>query len=72
MACSVVEKVQRSLERIEQGRYSELTLYECADRIDWLAKWKKVPEDIWVPLCEKCTELLDVETGYLKMKRGVR
>ena len=69
MACSVVERVERSLNNIERGRYSELTLFECAERIDWLAKWKKVPKEVWEPLCEKCTELLDAETSYLRAQK---
>lgn len=69
MTCSSVERIERSLKNIEQGKWSEFTLFECAERIDWLARWKKVPEDVWSPLCTKCTELLDAETRYLKMKR---
>ena len=69
MACSIVERMKRRLDNIEIGKWSDLTLQQCVDKIDWLARWKKVPEEVWVPLCTKCTELLDSETRYLKMKR---
>lgn len=55
-----LKRVERSLEAIECGRYSEFSIFECCDYIAWVAKWKKYPEEIWLPLCEKVTELLEL------------
>lgn len=54
-----LKRVERSLDAIECGRYSEFNIYECCEYIGWIAKWKKVPNDIWVPLCEKATKILE-------------
>jgi len=69
MVCSVVEKVQRSLDNIERGKWSELSIQQCVDKIDWLARWKKVPEDVWVPLCDQATRILDAETACLRSRK---
>lgn len=54
-----VERVQRSLDAIENGRPSEFTISQCCDYIAWLAKWKKVPRSIWEPMCEQATRILE-------------
>ena len=54
-----VKRVERSLDAIECGRYSELTLQQCCDYIAWIARWKKVPREVWAPLCEKATKILE-------------
>lgn len=54
-----LKRVERSLDALECGRYSEFTLEQCCDYIAWIAKWKKVPNDVWVPLCEKATRILE-------------
>lgn len=72
MACSMVDRIKRSLDKIENGRYSELSIQQCVDKIDWLARWKKVPEDVWVPLCEQATRILDAETNCWRMQRKRR
>jgi len=69
MACSVVEKVQRSLDNIERGKWSELSIQQCVDKIDWIARWKKVPEDVWAPLCDQATRILDAETACLRSRK---
>ena len=58
-----VQRVKQSLDAIELGRYSELSFSYCCDYIAWLAKFKKVPEKTWRPLCEQATALL--ESGRL-------
>ena len=68
MACSMVDRIKRILDKIENGRYSELSIQQCVDKIDWLARWKKVPEDVWVPLCEQATRILDAETACLRSR----
>lgn len=69
MACSMVDRIKRSLDKIENGRYSELSIQQCVDKIDWLARWKKVPEDVWVPLCDQATRILDAETACLRSRK---
>lgn len=54
-----VKRVQRSLDAIENGRYSEFTIDQCCDYISWLAKWKKVPASVWEPMCEQATRILE-------------
>ncbi len=54
-----VQRIKRSLDAIELGRYSELDIHQCCDYISWLAKFKKVPEETWHPLCEQATQILE-------------
>ena len=54
-----VQRIKRSLDAIEVGRYSELDIHQCCDCISWLAKFKKVPEETWRPLCEQATQILE-------------
>ena len=54
-----VQRVKQSLDAIEAGRYSELDIHRCCDYIGWLAKFKKVPEETWRPLCEQATQILE-------------
>ena len=54
-----VQRVKQSLEAIELGRYSELSFGYCCDYIAWLAKFKKVPEEVWRPLCDHAQRILD-------------
>lgn len=56
------ERVIDSVNRIERGLRGEFTLSKCADYVAWVAKFKKVPENEWVPICEKITELFKL--GY--------
>lgn len=57
-----LDRISRSLFAIENGGYSEFTLHECADYISWIAKYRKVPESIWHPICDKIIYLL--KNGY--------
>ena len=54
-----VQRVKRSLDAIERGSYSAFDIYRCCDYISWLAKFKKVPKETWLPLCEQATRILD-------------
>lgn len=56
------ERVKDSVRRIEKGQRGEFTLSRCADYVAWVAKFKKVPESEWVPVCETIAELF--ENGY--------
>ena len=56
------ERTKESVERIERGLWSEFDLFECADYVGWVAKFRKLPKSEWEPVCEKITELL--ELGY--------
>lgn len=51
-------RIQRSLNALEEGRHSEFDIHACCDYIAWLAKWKKVPESVWNPMCEQATRIL--------------
>lgn len=54
-----LQRVQKSLDAIENGRHSELTLSQCCDFIAWAAKWKKYDKVVWLPMCEQATRLLE-------------
>lgn len=64
-----IERVKRSLDRIERGAWSELTLSECADYIAWLAKFKKVPPEVWAPLCDQATRLFKEVKQFESIRR---
>lgn len=59
-----VKRVQRALDRLELGQYAEFTISQCCDYIAWLARFKKVPESVWGPMCEQATRILE-EGGAL-------
>ena len=62
---SQLARVQRSLDRMENGGGSvEWTIDKCCDYIAWVAKYKKVPRNVWLPLCEQATRLL--KEGLIK------
>lgn len=54
-----VQRVKKSLDAIASGQYSELSFDYCCDYIAWLAKFKKVPEEVWHPLCDQAQSILD-------------
>ena len=54
-----IRRVDQSLTRMEHGRRGELTLSQCVDYIGWLARFKKAPPEVWTPLCERATAILD-------------
>ena len=54
------DRVKESVERIERGQRGEFTLSRCADYVAWVAKFKKVPESEWIPVCETTTELFEL------------
>ena len=54
-----VERVQRSLDALEIGKYAEFDIHQCCNYIGWLARWKKVPEDVWKPMCEQAIRILE-------------
>lgn len=56
-----IERIKDALNRIEMGLYSDFTIYECCDYIAWLAQYKKVPKEVWGALCDKATEIMEVE-----------
>ncbi|MBO6267122.1 MAG: hypothetical protein J6M06_02695 [Synergistaceae bacterium] len=54
-----IERVQRSLDRIELGVYSEFDIYRCCDYIVWLMQFKKAPEEVIQPLYDQAMRILD-------------
>lgn len=53
-----LERIQRSLDNIELGRYAEFNISYCCDYLAWCAKYKKVNENVWVPMVEQATRIL--------------
>ena len=54
-----VKRVQLALDRLERGAWSEFTIDQCCDYIGWLTRFKKVPEEVWGPMCEQATRILE-------------
>ena len=54
-----VERMQIALDRIERGAWSEFTIGQCCDYIGWLARFRKVPEEVWGPMCEQAMRILE-------------
>lgn len=52
-----IERIKKALDKIERNKYSDLSLDYCCDYICWVAKYKKAPENVWAPICEKITKL---------------
>ena len=55
-----IARIRKSLNAIEAGRYSDLTIESCCNYIAWVTRYKKVPREIWEPLCEQATNILDM------------
>lgn len=60
------EQIEDCLSRIERGLYSTLNINQCCDYISWMAKFKKVPREVWEPLCDKATEILEADTARMR------
>ena len=54
-----LKRIEKSLDAIESGKFSEFDIYQCCEYIGWLAKWKKVPKSVWEPLCNRATEIMN-------------
>lgn len=54
-----VKRVQRALNQMELGKYHDLTLSQCCDYIAWLSRFKVAPAEVWEPMCEQATRLLE-------------
>lgn len=52
-----IDRIIRSLDAIEIGRYHEFSMQECADYIAWVAAFHKAPRSTWEPIAERITEL---------------
>ena len=55
-----LNRIERCLNAMEQGKYSDLDIHACCDYIAWVAKYKKAPRSVWEPLCEKATEVCKI------------
>lgn len=56
---SKIRRIKNSLDAIEAGRFSEFDIYQCCDYIGWLERFKKAPREVWLPLCEQATRILE-------------
>lgn len=56
---SRTRRIQRSLDALESGKYAEFDIHQCCDYIFWLQKWNKAPREIWEPMCEQATRILE-------------
>lgn len=54
-----IQRIQRSLDAMEVGRYAEFDIHYICDYLSWLAKFNKVPREVWVPLVEQATRILE-------------
>ena len=55
-----VKRVQRSLDALEICSHAEFDIHQCCDYIAWIQKWHKVSDDIWIPMCEQATRILQL------------
>lgn len=56
---SKLERIQESLDNLELGKYAEFDIHQCCNYIGWVAKFKKVPKEVWEPLCEQAIRMLE-------------
>ena len=54
-----LERIQCSLDNMEFGRYYELNISYCCDYLAWCAKYKKVNENVWLPMVLQATRILN-------------
>lgn len=55
-----IKRVQRSLDKMEYGGGTpDFSIDKCCDYIAWLARFHKVPEEVWQPMCEQATRILE-------------
>lgn len=40
----IKERVQMNLKNMYYSKYSEFTIYQLCDKIEWLWKWRKISE----------------------------
>ena len=51
--------ISKTIDSIERGKYHEVSLSWCADKIAWLAKWHKLPKNKIEYLTNRVTELFE-------------
>lgn len=54
-----VQRIQKCLDNIEVGRYSDLDIHAICDYLSWLAKFNKVPREVWQPMVEQATRIFE-------------
>lgn len=55
-----IDRIERAIERMESGRRSfDYDAGQCADYISWVAKFNKVPRNVWEPLRDRLTRLFE-------------
>lgn len=64
MPNSEYRKIHKHLTRIAQGKYCEVTLDWCADRVDWAWKWRKISQEEMEELASWISRLYDRETEW--------
>jgi len=64
-------RIEESLDRIELGKYADLSLSYCADYITWCAEFRKVPKSVWGPICERITRIFEERTARLRLEEQI-
>lgn len=54
-----IKKITDSLDRLESGRYCDVSMSWICDQISWLAKFKYLQGESLNKLVDRTTELLD-------------
>lgn len=54
-----IRKINDSLDRLESGRYCDVSMSWICDQIAWLAKFKYLQDESLNTLVDRATELLD-------------
>lgn len=51
--------ISDNIDRVENYKTHEHTLSWCADKVDWLAKWRKLPKEKTDELADKIASLFE-------------
>lgn len=54
-----IQKIEDSLDRLESGRYCDVSMSWVCDQIAWLARFKYLQGESLNKLADKATELLE-------------
>ena len=61
---TVYQKIDKFLSQHEKGKYTEKSLDDIADYIDWAWKWRKITREEMENAADRVCTLYDIKKNY--------
>lgn len=56
---SKLARIEQTLDAIENGKHAELPISYCTDYISWVVKYQKAPREVWEPIVDRITHVIE-------------